>query len=217
MLISICQSMWGPEVGGVLLVSPHDRVVDWILMGVGMLVGMFVTVDCSYIQYAFVGAVLYCGSRDFGIPLDAMILAGVPVCLVSWKHRPATGFFVLVGFVVNYFFAESIDVPRNSWTPAVFAAIYVAGGQWWNKWSRVGLVIARHLVPRAVHVYYGMALYTLAPMEIPYYDSVSGPALLIVIFALLAQEDWFHYVLAGISLAALAPAVYIRARSRMAA
>jgi len=202
--------MWGPELGLVLLVSPEPSVVGWVLLGLGLVAGFFVRRPTLYVQFPCVGAALFCICRDFSIPLDAVLVAGLPVCVVGWGRYLLTEVLLAAALVVNYFFSDSVPVPRDPFTPAVFAALYVGSGVSWKRWLRVGLVLARHLVPWAVHVLYGIPLYFVRPVEVPYYDAVGGATLLSVFFALLAQEAWSHYAFAGISVLMMVPDLYIR-------
>jgi hypothetical protein len=189
--------MFNPTLGAVLLMSPTQDALGWALLGLGLAAGTRLKVHPAF-QYPCLGAVLWTIFRDFGIPMDIVLLACVPVCLVQWKANTATFIALVAAVVVNYFFAKDVHPPRDAWTPAVLALLYVGSSS--KKLYAVGLVLARHLVPRGVHVLYGIPFYYLKSVDLVYYDRVVGNSVLASLFALVASEPWFHYALVAAGL-----------------
>jgi hypothetical protein len=188
--------MFHPSVGGILLTSPSNDVAGWVLLGVGMAIGWLIKVH-PFFQYPCLGASLFCISRDYQVPLDVVLLAAIPICLIKWD-AVAKHFLIVSSFIANYFWAQSINVPLHVWTPAVMAALYV--GSTPHKLHAIALVLARHLVPRSVHVLYGFSLFYFKPIEFPFHDNIVATSVLFSFFAVMATEIWFHYVLVAIGL-----------------
>lgn len=191
--------MLGPQLGPVLYMSPTDDMVGWLCLGIGLLVGSFVRGPDMSMQKLAGGAALVATARDFQIPLDALLLAALPICVVAWRNDVYTQTLLMAAVVVNYFVAKDIDPPRSSWFPGVAAAFYMSVPSKY-KILRVAIILARHLVPRAVHVLYGLCMFTQFYVYLEYWDNVSGPALFIVLNTLIAREWWFVYFYAVIAI-----------------
>lgn len=198
--------MWAPELGAILLVSPVQDALGWALLGLGIAAGLaspavpkFLHIPPHWIQFPCLGAALWCVSRDFALPLDTVLLACLPVAVIQWRATRGAEILLVLALIFNYvWFASPAHPVRDHWTPAVHAALLVARSQ--DKLQVVGLVLARHLVPAAAHVLYGAPLFFARRVEVPFYDATAGPALLTALFAVLAHERWFHYMLAAFSI-----------------
>ena len=187
--------MFNPVMGALLLMSPTPDALGWALVGVGLAVGFFLRVH-PWFQYPCLGACVWCISRDFDIPLDVVLMAVMPICLIKWTRHEL---WVIPALIVNYFFADDLHPPTSSWTAAVLSALFVGSSD--TKLFNVGIVLARHLAPRGVHVMYGLPFFFFQSKELPYFDNVVGTTVACTLFTVMAMEAWFHYALVGLGLA----------------
>lgn len=187
--------MFRPELGAVFLTSPTYDVLGYTLLAVGLVAGLFLKFNCPF-QNVGAGAMLYAAHRDFGIPLEVLLIAAVPVYCMRWDGAKRTNLALTVGYIVNYVLAREIEPPRHAYTPAVAAALYVGSSE--NKVHAAAIVLARHLAPRAVHMLYGIPFFRSKEVHFSYYDSVAGLTLALTLFAMMAMEWWFHYFLVAV-------------------
>lgn len=192
--------MFGPGLGAVLLVSPTQDVIGYTLLAVGIVLGFFVSVHPAF-QYPCLGALVYCIHRDFDIPLEVALIAAVPAYAIKWNIHinPSIALNVnialTVGYICNYLLARPVRPLLDPYTPGVMAAIYVGSSK--KNLHCVAIILARHLAPRAVHILYGLPFFVNQDFSLPYYDQVAGRSLALALFAMLAMEPWYHYLVAA--------------------
>ena len=190
--------MFRPELGAVFLVSPTYDVLGYSLLAAGVVLGLLVNFKCR-IENVGAGAMLYAAHRDFGIPLEVLLFAAAPVYCIRWENEKHKNFVLTLAYIVNYIVARDIQPPRHTYTPAVIAALYVGSSE--KKVHAAALVLARHLVPRAVHLLYGIPFFVYKEVDFVYYDSVAGFSLVLTLFTMMAVEWWFHYFLVAVGVA----------------
>lgn len=203
----IANTMWSAELGAVLLVSPRQDVLAWVLLAFGISIGILTRklygprLSSPLYSAACVGALLWSASRDFAIPLDALLLASVPVCVQRWGHGGYAEATHVLGLMMEYVFGRDLRVPREMWTPPVLAFLCVVTGR--HPWLRALFVVARHVWPRGTRLAYGAVLVSLDPPTVPRMDALFGPGLLYVGLALLASADWYPAMLAALGAVSL--------------
>lgn len=184
--------------GPVLLSRPDTLALDWSVVGVGLLLG-YLWPRHSFAQRVLyqpfcVGAAIFAISRDFFIPLDAAVLACLPVCLVRWGGGDLLPYALVAAIIVSYFVLASdlSSVPANPWSAALAAFAFVARAPAApaSKLVRVGLVVAWYRVPRAAHALYGSLLFVLEPTP----TSQINVALAFTLCVLLATQAWYAWL-----------------------
>lgn len=198
--------MFDCSFGPVLLAVPAPLALDWALVSVALLAGYLWPTPGPLARLLYqplcFGAAVLAISRDFGIPFDAALVACLPVSLARWGGQgPLLRRTLVAAIVVNYFvLAPDLGaVPAHPWAPALAAFVFVARAPptALERLARVGLVVARYRVPRAVHALYGALLFVLEPLAVPGYDRTMGPALAYTLSALVALEPWYGYLCAA--------------------
>jgi hypothetical protein len=138
------------------------------------------------------------------VPLDAVLFGILPLCAVRWKAREA--WVVLLAAALVECLIRSVtnsaitSIPREDWTPPLLAALFVASGETlWERLGRAGLVLLRHVWPRAAWLLYG-ASFVVLDCQTVFFDDVAGRVLLVTGFAILARAQWAHWALAAFGL-----------------
>lgn len=190
--------MWSAELGAIVLVSPSWNALDMGLLVAGIVVGLVLHNKTRHSQLfaaACTAACLWSIAEDFAIPLDVVLLAALPVCVMNWRVDRLGDALLIVGFVINYALAEPVERRQHTWTPAVLAALCVMSGD--DPWFRAGFVVARHVFPRKVHVMYGAILTSQKITKYSQYGLQTGYSLLCVGFVVIAQWSgpWFSLLL----------------------
>lgn len=187
------------ELGAALLVSPHQLAVDWMLLAAGLGVGFALPPPHPFFGAACLGACIFSLSRDFEIPLDATLFAVLPVCTQAWRPSIMALITLAILALGEWSAARPLPhAPRDTWTPAILAALCVAGGSKATKWLRVACVIMRHIQPRGARLAYGALLVVQEPVVVARYDALAGPVLLYTGFALAAMFSYYPLVLCGL-------------------
>lgn len=193
-----------------LLANPTAAGWPWVIAA--LVLSLFVKSRrlSRWLHPVNVGISIYCISRDFQLPMDTVMLACLPVAVTSWpqwQHSTTISVIVLIAAIINWCLASPVKVPEHDWLPAVCTFVFVNSANY--KWVRMGLVLARFLVPRAAHVVYGLPLmfegadFTQGVLEwFPFYNLDLAALLAYTLCSLLTTEEWYLLTVPWLGVAA---------------
>jgi hypothetical protein len=152
--------MWSAELGAILFLSPYNTAVQYGLLIVGLIIGLFlnkfVKHSCSYYQTWCLAACMQSIHLDFKIPLDVLIISVIPILIIKWNINKNVEKLWTLAFIINYFFAQDVVPSKHEWLPPVLAAGAVATNQ--HPIHVIVLIIVRQWLPKSVHTFYGIIL-----------------------------------------------------------
>lgn len=184
--------IFNPELGSILLVSTSGSLLSWALLGVGIFFGFVFTFQYKTATYLSLAINMYVTARDFKIPYDIILITAVPITILQWTNHLSIHLIFFFTTIVLYFVSEDVDVPKNDWFPAIFAANYLSYLPSRQKYFGLALIILRHYNPKKIYLLYGCILF-LKPLT---FDKKEMTSLLReIIYTLfgfiLCTEEWF--------------------------
>ena len=186
----------GPELAGVLQLSPSDNILSWVLLGVGLFLGFFFKFKLK-LESLLLAVCLYLINRDFQIPQDMVLITGLPICMLNWTQHNVLQFVLFIITMVSFPFSTSINVPHHDWLPALHAAFYI-GNQDTFRTKLCGsvLVVLRHFVQVKSYFLYGSLIFCKSnSSHSNNIDNTLRETSTIVLFFFLNNEAWFIYFL----------------------
>lgn len=190
-----------PEFGAVMLYSPSNTLLGWILLGVGIIVGFFLRISPFLYSYISHAVVLYIISRDLNIHVDIVLIAGLPIILLDWSNHKLIQFWFYVVVFVSHFLTEPVNTVENDWFAAVASAHYLSFlPTTKTKFLGVGLILLRHLQPRKVYFLYGCLLFVVQQPDKLDMSLMLQKILRVSLFFIMASENWFPFVYLSIIL-----------------
>lgn len=190
-----------PEFGAVMLYSPSNTLLGWMLLGVGIIVGLFLRSSPFSYSYVSHAVVLYTISRDLEIHHDIVLIAGIPIILLDWLNHGLIQFWFYIVVFITHFWTESVKTEGNDWFPAVAAAHYLSFlPNIKTKILGIGLILLRHLHPSKVYFLYGCLLYVSQQPDKLDMSLMLNKILRVCLFFIMASENWFSFVYLSIIL-----------------
>lgn len=184
-----------PELSSVLLFSPSDTLLGWVLLGVGIFVGFFLkfkTFEYTFLSHAIT---LYVISRDLKLPPDIVLISGIPISIIEWSNHKIIQFWFFVSVIVAYFLSDEVHTVENDLFAGIFAAHYLSFlPSTKTKIFGILLTLLRHMFPRKVYVLYGCLLFLKAGSRPKDMSSILHEILKQCFFFNMASESWFGFV-----------------------
>ena len=159
-----------PELAPLMLAAPESLSAANVAVflgacGAGVLARLWgLKIHRAYAAVC-VGAVMWVVSRDFGIPLDALLVAALPLFAmapVSPLCELANGMTGVVHYIVWVFVAEQPLLPtiHVAWVGALVFLYVLGAADWTGSVVRAGFASLWFVFPRAAHLASGAMIVT---------------------------------------------------------
>jgi len=158
--------MFHPEIGAVLLVSPKWEIMDFAMLGCGVVFGLLVRwrlgmLSSPATKYLFLGACVWSVSRDCEIPLEIAVFCTATLSFTRREFTLPAKLVIAATTVLFTVFGRAISPPTSTWAPPFLSVVALSCSP--MPVATLIIVAVRHLRPHNLPVLYG-ALLTTSPL-----------------------------------------------------